>query len=1175
MTVGASRASAKPWDRGALAAQQAQDHETPGGEAADRSGELSVPLSRLIQTGDGKPLDRSARATMETALGEDLSDVRLHTDQRSASAARRLDAVAFTSGQDVFFGAGRPGLKTPSGRRLLAHELTHTIQARAGGSAVHRQHDGSGKVSNPHDAAERQADEVADIVVGGGRVSGLAASRVQHAPLQRQPETTDESAGTASDDSPLAQVRAAMSERQEIAGVGNFPKAFGVLNGLDMARLLLTMDALFATHELDILMGNIGSAAGYDIPRLRAAAAAVNEAHTGTSPVAGTADYQALSGPQQADVTNFVRMVSLRSETEALTHAAGYQPAGADRVGVLQQLGVLSRAVTSASAVAARLGIEDVVGFLPVIIDRRLSRLRASGNPDEVRQWAGQVAAQLDIVNRAVAGMTHALDLMNAASAAAGPGGVPDYVRVPLIRMAQLYADAVRGSDLVDVGYDRLGRADQRAKTLQLDILEMTAADARQMLAEAARLSPDVGTGVQDAESNFSAEVSQARALVDVDPGKYAESLRQLQEKISTLHQRAKVILTRSQFDATLNAINDLSLKASDSHPEDSKALWQLIRRLSPYHGHWLALEDAYRRGDQAAQKAGWDTVRGDADNLHALLTEIDATMKSVARTLQLDEMAVTIVVLVLVGLATGGVGDLLLGVAGGLELGGTATFLLVTGGEALFFTTATTVLLEKDPTVGKFFTDLALNLVTFSAMKGVSAIYRGVLGPAAAKSLAGTAGEALVIITASTATALSMADISKRHATGRGLTDDEAHDIVMESVIIGIASIVGGRVAHDLLPDFRNAGTRLGRQLDALNRNRARLRARAADIAVRAQLTVSPGAEPGAPGGKPVADKAGKPSPPAARLGSQADLEEIQALLDDDAAQIEQERSTLTELSAELKANPASKESAAVEAALTESEQAAARSQAAQVAAALEPIGPDEALCQQDRFDEVAEYHKKNPAQTVTEGVDPDGARTLLLTPKDPDQGRPYRITERLTPGPARFSANRLCPRSRWPLRPSRGSWPSPTCSIRTERSRTPNWRTPTSVTHKRRPARSHRRRTDPSGRAARLQGTTGRCSRPSSALISSSRAASSTSGTSRDRAPTSGSGTWPTWPRCSRSSARCWPRRASTRRRASRAGVSPSAPSMAPREWWRRSWPGPSKRTFCGTSERTPRMP
>ena len=75
-----------------------------------------------------------------------------------------------------------------------------------------------------------------------------------------------------------------MSERQELAGVGNFPKAFGVLNGLDMARLLLTIDALFATHELDILMGNIGSAAGYDIPRLRAAATAVNEAHTGTSP---------------------------------------------------------------------------------------------------------------------------------------------------------------------------------------------------------------------------------------------------------------------------------------------------------------------------------------------------------------------------------------------------------------------------------------------------------------------------------------------------------------------------------------------------------------------------------------------------------------------------------------------------------------------------------------------------------------------------------------------------------------------------------------------------------------------------------------------------------------------------------------------------------------------------
>ena len=156
-------------------------------------------------------------------------------------------------------------------------------------------------------------------------------------------------------------------------------------------------------------------------------------------------------------------MVSLRSETEALAHAAGYQPAGADRVGVLQQLGVLSRAVTSASAVAARLGIEDVVGFLPVIIDRRLSRLRASeSRRSPPAGWSGRRAAGHREPGRG-------RDDTRARSDERGvhrhrPGGLPDYVRVPLIRMAQLYADA---RPRVQPGRRRvrpLGRADQRAR---------------------------------------------------------------------------------------------------------------------------------------------------------------------------------------------------------------------------------------------------------------------------------------------------------------------------------------------------------------------------------------------------------------------------------------------------------------------------------------------------------------------------------------------------------------------------------------------------------------------------------------------------------------------------------------------------------------------------------------
>jgi hypothetical protein len=73
---------------------------------------------------------------MERGFGISLAGVRLHTDAISAQRASREGAVAFTAGQQVFFGAGayQPGHLT--GDALLAHELAHTIQQRGGGAAL-------------------------------------------------------------------------------------------------------------------------------------------------------------------------------------------------------------------------------------------------------------------------------------------------------------------------------------------------------------------------------------------------------------------------------------------------------------------------------------------------------------------------------------------------------------------------------------------------------------------------------------------------------------------------------------------------------------------------------------------------------------------------------------------------------------------------------------------------------------------------------------------------------------------------------------------------------------------------------------------------------------------------------------------------------------------------------
>jgi hypothetical protein len=62
----------------------------------------------------------------------DVGRVRIHTDARAAEAADALGARAFTIGSDIYFGAGEYAPGTGPGRKLLAHELAHTVQQQRG-----------------------------------------------------------------------------------------------------------------------------------------------------------------------------------------------------------------------------------------------------------------------------------------------------------------------------------------------------------------------------------------------------------------------------------------------------------------------------------------------------------------------------------------------------------------------------------------------------------------------------------------------------------------------------------------------------------------------------------------------------------------------------------------------------------------------------------------------------------------------------------------------------------------------------------------------------------------------------------------------------------------------------------------------------------------------------------
>jgi hypothetical protein len=78
----------------------------------------------------GQPLNSEARAFMEPRFAHDFSSVRVHTDARAAESALAVNALAYTIGRDVVFGAGQYAPATSEGRKLLAHELTHVEQQR-------------------------------------------------------------------------------------------------------------------------------------------------------------------------------------------------------------------------------------------------------------------------------------------------------------------------------------------------------------------------------------------------------------------------------------------------------------------------------------------------------------------------------------------------------------------------------------------------------------------------------------------------------------------------------------------------------------------------------------------------------------------------------------------------------------------------------------------------------------------------------------------------------------------------------------------------------------------------------------------------------------------------------------------------------------------------------------
>ncbi|MHA4807786.1 eCIS core domain-containing protein [Flavitalea flava] len=121
-----------------------QRSEIPGNSLGTEGDSVSAPFANRVNSlnGNGDTLPPATRSFMENGFGADFSTVKIHTGQEAAQLSDSINAQAFTIGNDIYFNKDKFSPASVSGRHLLAHELTHTLQQSQQSFISHKAGDG-------------------------------------------------------------------------------------------------------------------------------------------------------------------------------------------------------------------------------------------------------------------------------------------------------------------------------------------------------------------------------------------------------------------------------------------------------------------------------------------------------------------------------------------------------------------------------------------------------------------------------------------------------------------------------------------------------------------------------------------------------------------------------------------------------------------------------------------------------------------------------------------------------------------------------------------------------------------------------------------------------------------------------------------------------------------------
>jgi hypothetical protein len=180
-------------------------------------GHKAPPIVGDVLRTPGQPLDAQTRPFMEARFGHDFSNVRIHANEKAEQSARAVNALAYTVGQDIVFGAGSYQPSTNAGRKLIAHELTHVMQQKGQTQVA----DSNLAIGSGTSSWEREAEQISSTITHGNEPDihpALGSFSPSPLLLSRQPRRDNR---TAEDQQARSRPRTTTREHQPLRQSGS------------------------------------------------------------------------------------------------------------------------------------------------------------------------------------------------------------------------------------------------------------------------------------------------------------------------------------------------------------------------------------------------------------------------------------------------------------------------------------------------------------------------------------------------------------------------------------------------------------------------------------------------------------------------------------------------------------------------------------------------------------------------------------------------------------------------------------------------------------------------------------------------------------------------------------------------------------------------------------------